>query len=508
MEDYIQIIENISSKMVKLSFMSSFSNIEEEKLIEEVTTTNYEKVMKILNNVKNYFEESTSEKEMINDLRWVLTKIQTHTLYTYDINDQSFITDKFSMENNEIKSFMDYLKDYSEEKEFQRRNRDTKVSHTMKIIKLDKKRFISKFSKRNKSVTNTEFEEFRKEQLLKEIKFEEDEIDLKIIGEKDFNIFKLESQVMRENVFPIIAKSSYTNTNTTDYLNTANLDCFLELARDGYKNVPYHNSMHAADVCQTILIMLTHSNIVEILHLTPIDVISLITASLIHDIGHPALNNTFQINNFSDVAITYNDKSVLENFHIAESFRILRREDANIFSKFDNNQYRNVRKRMIELVLSTDMISHAKIVGLIKNKLQLNGIQNGKNNNNLIDTDSPSLFDDQQEIMNFMIHTCDIGHNTKLFEVSYKWTYLLMNEFWSQGDMEKDLGMTVSFLCDRNTSDVPRNQIVFIKSIILPNLEVLNDILPDLHHFKTNIESNLNSWMKIFEEEKKLLGEK
>lgn len=487
----------------KLSIMSYSSKDEEEKLIGEVTTTNYEKVIKILQNVKNYFDERCIEREMANDLNWVLNKIQSHTLYTYDLTEPSIFSEKFSFENNEIKSFIEYLNDFSEVKEFQRRNRENKISKTQKININERRKLMSKFSKRNKSVTSYDMEEYkimRNDKFLKEIKFEDDEIDLKIISEKDFNIFKFESQVQNENLLPIIGKYSFTSTNVMEFLNTNSLDGFLETVRDSYLNVPYHNSAHASDVCQSVLMILIHTNFIEILNITPFDVISIITACLIHDIGHPSLNNTFQINSNSEVAITYNDKSVLENFHIAECFRILRKENTNIFSKFDNSQYRNVRKRMIEMVLSTDMINHAKIVGLVKNRLITYNTTEGKCFNKLINVDSGRVFDDQQEILNFVIHTFDIGHNAKSFDISYKWTYLLMNEFWNQGDLEKEKNMPISFLCDRNTSDVPKNQVVFIKSIIIPHYEVLVDMFPEMSYLKDNIENNLNCWMKLYEE--------
>jgi hypothetical protein len=487
----------------KLSIMSYSSKDEEEKIIGEVTTTNYEKVIKILQSVKNYFDERCIEREMANDLTWVLNKIQSHTLYTYDVTETSSFSEKFSVENNEIKSFIEYLNDYSEVKEFQRRNRENKISKTQKININEKRQLMSRFSKRNKSVTNFDQEEYKKmkeESILKEIKFDEDEIDLKIISEKDFNIFKFESQVQTENLLPIIGKYSYTSTNVIDYLDSNKLDCFLETVRDSYLNVPYHNSSHGSDVCQTVLMILLHTGFIEALHLTPFDVISIITACLVHDLGHPALNNTFQINNNSDVAITYNDKSVLENFHVSECFRILRKENTNIFVRFDNSQYRNVRKRMIEMVLSTDMINHAKIVGLVKNRIISYNITEGKNLNKLINIDSGRTFDDQQEILNFIIHTCDLGHNAKSFDISLKWTYLLMNEFWNQGDFEREKSMPISFLCDRNTAEVPKSQVVFIKSIILPNYEVLVDMFSEMLYMKENIENNLNCWMKIYEE--------
>ena len=75
-------------------------------------------------------------------------------------------------------------------------------------------------------------------------------------------------------------------------------------------------------------------------------------------------------------------------------------------------------------------------------------------------------------------------------------------QFWNQGDLEKRKGLPVSFLCDRDKADVPKNQIVFIKSILSPNYEILIEIFPGLSHFKVNLEDNINNWVKIMEEEK------
>jgi hypothetical protein len=117
----------------RLSLLSCSSKDEEEKIIGEATTTNYEKVIKILTNVKNYFEERHLEKEIVNDMNWVLNKIQSHTLYTYDVTEPSSFSDKYSLENIEVRSFIEYLNDFSEVKEVQRRNRETKISKTQKM---------------------------------------------------------------------------------------------------------------------------------------------------------------------------------------------------------------------------------------------------------------------------------------------------------------------------------------------------------------------------------------
>lgn len=45
-----------------------------------------------------------------------------------------------------------------------------------------------------------------------------------------------------------------------------------------------------------------------------------IIASLAHDIGHPAFTNRFLVNTRDDIAVLYNDISVLENMHCSRTF--------------------------------------------------------------------------------------------------------------------------------------------------------------------------------------------
>jgi hypothetical protein len=47
------------------------------------------------------------------------------------------------------------------------------------------------------------------------------------------------------------------------------------------------------------------------------EIFGIILAAIIHDFDHPGLNNAFMINSRSEIAIRYNDVSVLENYHIA-----------------------------------------------------------------------------------------------------------------------------------------------------------------------------------------------
>ena len=137
------------------------------------------------------------------------------------------------------------------------------------------------------------------------------------------------------------------------------LDPFLISVTNQYLTTTlYHNSLHGADITQTICLFFNNSNAEEVCHTQAIDLLSIIIAGLGHDLGHPGLTNTFQINASSEMAITYNDSSCLENFHLAKLFKTIRKDETNIFEKLSSPDYKKIRKRMISEILATDMAIH------------------------------------------------------------------------------------------------------------------------------------------------------
>ena len=66
------------------------------------------------------------------------------------------------------------------------------------------------------------------------------------------------------------------------------------------------------------------------------------------------------------------------------------------------------------------------------------------------------------------------------FEITRKWTYLLFEEFFHQGDLEKSESLPVSFLCDRETTSVAGSQPGFISFIVLPLYNTLSEVMPSI----------------------------
>jgi len=107
---------------------------------------------------------------------------------------------------------------------------------------------------------------------------------------------------------------------------------FILKVQEGYNFVPYHNKTHAADVAQTLYYFVMGGDWMEKAELDNVDLFSMILAGSIHDHEHLGYNNLYMINTQHELAIKYNDISVMENHHVASSFKIIKsNKKFNIF---------------------------------------------------------------------------------------------------------------------------------------------------------------------------------
>ena len=319
------------------------------------------------------------------------------------------------------------------------------------------------------------------------------------IIEKTFNIFELKEIIGQDNVLPIMGKVILDSFGlySDEIISKEKLDPFLvSISNQYYKTTLYHNSMHGADVTQSLCLYFLNSNAEEICQSLVLDLLGILISALGHDLGHPGLTNPFHINSSSELAITYNDVSCLENFHASKLFRTIRNPETDIFEKLSVQDYKTIRKRMIGNILATDMANHGKIMTLIKSRIAINKAEN-KTKFELLSGNEKTKFEEQQSLFDFLIHAADLAHNTKLFNISLKWVELLSEEFWLQGDKEKSMNLPVSFLSDRDNYNIPQSQVGFIRGFIIPTFDCLIDIFPSLKFTMDNAKTNLKKWEKL-----------
>ncbi|KAL6484267.1 hypothetical protein MHYP_G00063120 [Metynnis hypsauchen] len=237
----------------------------------------------------------------------------------------------------------------------------------------------------------------------------------------------------------------------------SSLVAFVEALEVGYskhKN-PYHNLIHAADVTQTAHYLMLHTGIMH--WLTELEILAMVFAAAIHDFEHTGTTNNFHIQTRSEVAILYNDRSVLENHHVSAAYRLMQEDEMNILVNLSKDDWRELRTLVIEMVMSTDMSCHFQQIKTMRNSLQQpEGI-------------------DKAKALSLMLHAADISHPAKRWNLHYRWTQALMEEFFRQGDKEAELGLPFSPLCDRKATMIAQSQIGFIDFIVEPTFSVLVD---------------------------------
>ena len=461
------------------------------KLKRQFFTSNQKVCLSNKRSNSNDINKNQKEKITINCLKKVmkqsyLNKTPNNNGLIININDNRVYNNQLVNNNNSnlpsqliYKNNINYINKINK---FLNKNNNFRKNHNINAI-----------SKNSERDSLEKYSYIYIDHLLKQYNY-----DTKRITEKDFNIFELKKIVGQSNVLPLMGRVILETFGLKDdkIINVNKLETFLNTVSSQYLiSTLYHNNMHGADVTQTICLFFLNSNAEKMFETTVLDLLSIFISALGHDIGHPGLNNNFHINASTELAITYNDASCLENFHCCKLFTILKKDETNIFEKLSVSDYKDIRKRMISEILATDMFYHKKVMSMIQTKIPQ--IKNDKFE--FINDDKESKKNEQQCLLDFFIHSADLAHNTKLFEISLKWVELLSEEFWLQGDKEKSMGLNVSFLCDRKDTNVPSSQVNFIRGFIIPTFEVLINIFPTLNYTVENANNNMNEWQKLVE---------
>ncbi|XP_058890094.1 high affinity cGMP-specific 3',5'-cyclic phosphodiesterase 9A isoform X1 [Acipenser ruthenus] len=290
----------------------------------------------------------------------------------------------------------------------------------------------------------------------------------------------------------VLLQLMYTDLDfiTTFHIELEVLQQFLYEVYKHYNNIPFHNFNHCFCVTQMMygLIWLTdlRSKIDEI------DLLTMLTSAVCHDLDHTGYNNAYQINARTELALRYNDISPLENHHCAVAFEILEKPENNIFRNLTTEQYKRIREGMIKCILATDMTRHNEILNQFKSILPVFDFSNK---------------DHKDKLMMTMIKVSDISNEARPMDVAEPWLDCLLQEFFNQSDMEKLEGLPVSPFMDRDKVTKPSSQTGFIRFVLFPLFMELANLFPNLEqHIIDPVRKALDYYTemeKALEKEKK-----
>ncbi|XP_020795243.2 cAMP-specific 3',5'-cyclic phosphodiesterase 4B-like isoform X1 [Boleophthalmus pectinirostris] len=315
--------------------------------------------------------------------------------------------------------------------------------------------------------------------------------DLEDINKWGLNIFKLAEHSHNRPLTCIM----YTIFQERDLMRTFKIptDTFLTfmltLESHYHSDVAYHNSLHAADVAQSTHALLSTPALDAVF--TDLEILAAIFAAAIHDVDHPGVSNQFLINTNSELALMYNDESVLENHHLAVGFKLLQEDNCDIFQNLTKKQRQTLRRMVIEMVLATDMSKHMSLLADLKTMVETKKVTSS----GVLMLDN---YTDRMQVLRNMVHCADLSNPTKPLDLYRQWTDRIMDEFFHQGDRERERGMEISPMCDKHTASVERTQVGFIDYIVHPLWETWADLVhPDAQDILDTLEDNRNWYQSM-----------
>jgi 3',5'-cyclic-nucleotide phosphodiesterase len=258
---------------------------------------------------------------------------------------------------------------------------------------------------------------------------------------------------------------------------------FLSAILSRYTGTSYHNWTHACDVTQCIFFMLYKGRLGDSYEAW--ELFTLMLAAVCHDTNHYGFNNVFNVKAEAPLGILFKDQSVMEMHHITQAIPVINQDDIALFHHFRQAEVKKVWGLFTGIILSTDMAHHFELV---------------KKAQAAVDDQSLDMTDDDFRLLGLQLimKVGDISNVSRPFEIVDKWCDILNQEFFRQGDLEKEtgIGLTSPFN-DRETSNKPKSQIGSYNFICLPLYTVVAKSYPPLQVNVDNVKSNLEQWKVI-----------
>lgn len=280
---------------------------------------------------------------------------------------------------------------------------------------------------------------------------------------------------------------------------------FADSARERYwPTNAFHNHFHGLHVCQAVSRLLCVTGAVAPDVLPPLEVFALLISGLCHDIDHPGTSNGFLSAIEDELAIRYNDQSVLENHHAALTCELMRDVDAgtDVVSALSPAQRRRVRQVVITSILGTDMSKHfgycIPAVKALELPLCPRVDRDGKARNDA------SIMKDRDRLHEILLHTADLTGQVLDWPIAERWSEAIVTEFRSQASLEIATRVPITqHMHNINTpGECAELQSGFCDYVLAPLWRAMADVFPQLTDRVEQLESNSARYKQIIAAER------
>ncbi|KAF9538977.1 High affinity cAMP-specific and IBMX-insensitive 3',5'-cyclic phosphodiesterase 9A [Mortierella hygrophila] len=374
------------------------------------------------------------------------------------------------------------------------------------------------------------------------------------------------------------------------------LDFIIDVDR-GYLATYYHSFFHAADVTAVLYRILLDMNASQ--YLSKPDMAALLLAGLCHDIGHPGLNNLFQVNAKTDLVKQHGETSVLEKYSCSlamdlidkhKLFRNIASSPAGILPEGNHATEQSMKESMVKAIMATDMSFHYDMLNNLNSLIEFTSTpssspssSDAENESDLDHDSAPSSPTDmtipsslptpsttttttneslqtrldgavchhshshchstpnhrrqssasstssdcsdvsvdsdtssqtsrsitgasyrsaseltpelRQNLSNCLLHAADISNAVKPWTLCKRWSDLVVQEFFRQGDIERTQHLPISPNMDRVQHHQPQISLGFSDFVVRPYFESFVEFLPEASPFLVALTNNREQWV-------------
>ncbi|XP_047737518.1 uncharacterized protein LOC108678015 isoform X2 [Hyalella azteca] len=311
---------------------------------------------------------------------------------------------------------------------------------------------------------------------------------LERVGDWNFNAFALDSVTGGRPVSVLCVYLLHRyNLIHSFHMDTVTVWKCFSLIEEGYHTTnPYHNALHAADVTQAMHCYLQEEVIRQ--HMTPLETLAALLAAVCHDLDHPGVNQPFLIATDNHLAALYKNLSVLENHHWRCAMGCL--WESGLLDGWALEDVDQLQDQIRSLILATDITRQQEFLTRFKKYQEGGGL----------DMTQP---EDRHFSLQIALKCADICNPCRPWEVSQKWSQKICDEFYRQGDYERQLNLPVTALCDRYATSIAKIQTGFIEYVVSPLFGAWHEWLgtPLSSAMLHNLQSNLHEWKQRLAED-------
>jgi len=329
-------------------------------------------------------------------------------------------------------------------------------------------------------------------------------IDLMMLDSWGVDLLEMPIRDLRRIAMYMMFDSSIGQSTGRQFSQVESFRSFITCLSSGYHDNPYHNFIHACDVLSSSMRIL--NKMMWHAWLSDLEAYALLVSSLAHDVQHPGRTNPFLVETRDFLALRYNDKSPLENMHCATLFEIVSDAENNIFNIFDKADFKKVRSICINAILHTDNAQHFEMVKQVQSTFEVASELCHAQACNLAekpedlqeDYTQGVLTDNVQLWLKVIVHLADVSNPLKTFEMNQLWADRVCDEFFDQGDAEKELGIPVGMLNDRERVNRAGAEHGFIVFLVCPLLIAVTHCFPMCIPLAVQVAGNVQDWRDVW----------